>query len=139
MWEKEPPSWLLQRKKKLPGWDLKKITAMAEAFRSDLEETANHTKTLEEVKKQYQPWSEEIRLEYLNMTEGPMAPAALHDWWAVAEDLIGKILDIGALLERKEPLTKRQVSLMRRYFRGYDRDLEKLEKLETDIEKNSAQ
>ena len=67
-----------------------------------------------------------------------MAPAALHDWWAVAEDLIGKILDIGALLERKEPLTKRQVSLMRRYFRGYDRDLEKLEKLETDIEKNSA-
>ena len=57
----------------------------------------------------------------------------------MAEDLIGKILDIGALLERKEPLTKRQVSLMRRYFRGYDRDLEKLEKLETDIEKNSAQ
>ena len=50
-----------------------------------------------------------------------MAPAALHDWWVVAEDLIGKILDIGALLERKEPLTKRQVSLMRRYFRGYDR------------------
>lgn len=118
---------------------LEKITAMAEALRSDLEETANHTKTLEEVRKQYQPWSEEVRLEYLNMTEDPMAPAALHDWWAVAEDLIGKILDIWALLERKEPLTKRQVSLMRRYFRGYDRDLEKLEKLETDIEKNSAQ
>lgn len=118
---------------------LEKITAMAEAFRSDLEETANHTKTLEEVRKQYQPWSEEVRLEYLNMTEGPMAPAVLHDWWAVAEDLVGKILDIGTLLERKEPLTKRQVSLMRRYFRGYDRDLEKLEKLETDIEKNSAQ
>lgn len=109
---------------------LSKTISMAEQFITDIEEIDNRTKTIKEVREEYQSWIQEVNEEYYKLTESPMAPDELHDWFKQVEALAGCVLNMALQLKSIDTFDGSARWLLRSHIRSYYETLEKLRKLE---------
>ena len=105
---------------------LSKTVSMAEQFIADLEEVDNRTKTIKEVQREYKPWIRQVYEEYYKMTEIPVPPDELHDWFGVVEDLVGCVLDMALELRKDVEFKGLDRWVFRNCVRRYYEDLERL-------------
>lgn len=109
---------------------LSKTVSMAERFITDIEEIDNRTKTITEVREEYQSWIREVYEEYYKLTESPMAPDELHEWFLTVEALAGCVLDMALQLRSTDAFEGSDRWLIRSHIQRYYETLEKLGKLE---------
>ena len=109
---------------------LSKTVSMAEQFIADLEEVDNRTKTIKEVQREYKPWIRQVYEKYYKMTEIPVPPDELHDWFGVVEDLVGCVLDMALELRKDVEFKGLDRWVFRNCVRRYYEDLERLRGME---------
>lgn len=68
--------------------------------------------------------------EYYKLTESPMAPDELHDWFKQVEALAGCVLNMALQLKSLDMFDGSVRWLLRSHIRSYYETLEKLRKLE---------
>lgn len=108
------------------------IVSKAEAYIVDLQEVANRTLDLHEMKERYRTWSLEVRKLYLELTDGDIAPEDLHDWSEEILNLAGWVLDLGLWLEYKQSsdeISESELWLIKRTVGEYCESLEKARKM----------
>ena len=82
-------------------------------------------------------WIKEVQVQYLKLTELDVAPNDLHDWAGEIECLAGSILDISLWLENSRgngALGESEIWLINNGIRQYNESLEKLKKIEENID-----
>lgn len=112
-----------------------KTVSMAEQFIADVEEIDNRAKTVDEVQREYKPWIRLVYEEYYKMTEMPVPPNELHDWFAAVEDMAGCVLDMALELRRSEENKEWDRGMIRDCVRRYYDGVEKLKNDEKFIKK----
>ena len=65
------------------------------------------------------------------MTELPVAPDALHEWFKTVEDLAGAVLDMAILLKKDGEYKGGDRWMVQNCIRRYYESLERLRKLES--------
>ncbi len=109
------------------------IVSLAEKFIVDMQEVANKTISIEEMQKKYSGWINEVKIQYLRLTDGDMPPIDLHDWIDEIENLAGRILDLSILLENDRGngvIGERELWLINNAISHYNASLEKLKNIE---------
>ena len=112
-----------------------KTVSMAEQFIADVEEIDNRAKTVDEVQREYKPWIRLVYEEYYKITEMPVPPNELHDWFAAVEDMAGCVLDMALELRRSEENKEWDRGMIRDCVRRYYDGVEKLKNDEKFIKK----
>lgn len=88
------------------------------------------------MQKKYGNWIKEVRIQFLKLTDGDIAPDDLHDWSGEIENLAGRILDISVLLENDRGngiIGERELWLINNAIAHYNESLEKLKEIEKNI------
>lgn len=115
---------------------LASIVSLAEKFIVDMQEVMNRTISIEDMQKKYGNWIKEVRIQFLKLTDGDIAPDDLHDWSGEIENLAGRILDISVLLENDRGngiIGERELWLINNAIAHYNESLEKLKEIEKNI------
>lgn len=115
---------------------LASIVSLAEKFIVDMQEVVNRTISIEDMQKKYGNWIKEVRIQFLKLTDGDIAPDDLHDWSGEIENLAGRILDISVLLENDRGngiIGERELWLINNAIAHYNESLEKLKEIEKNI------
>lgn len=113
------------------------VVSLAEQFIIDMQEVANQMISMEEMQSKYGKWIKEVQVQYLKLTELDVAPNDLHDWAGEIECLAGSILDISLWLENSRgngALGESEIWLINNGIRQYNESLEKLKKIEENID-----
>ena len=66
---------------------LASIVSLAEKFIVDMQEVVNRTISIEDMQKKYGNWIKEVRIQFLKLTDGDIAPDDLYDWSGEIENL----------------------------------------------------
>lgn len=110
---------------------LTKTVSMAEQYIADIREIDNRTKNILDIRKTYAGWIKEIYEEYYKITELPVPPDDLHEWFKTVEDLAGTVLDMAILLKKDEEYSGGNRWMVQNCIRRYYESLERLRKLES--------
>lgn len=112
---------------------LSKTVSMAEKYIADIREIDNQTQTIADIRRNYGKWIQEVYEEYYRMTELPVAPNELHDWFGAIENLAGCILDMAILLNKDKEYADNERWLIQNCIRRYNEGLEKLKELDENL------
>ncbi len=113
------------------------IVTKAERFIYDLQETANGTCTIEDMQSRYGEWIKRVNDDYIRLSDEDVPPDDLHDWSYEIMDLAGWVVDMSIWFENKRGggiIGENEKWLMKSAIKRYKESLERLKKLEEDIE-----
>lgn len=109
---------------------LVKTVSMAEQYIADIREIDNRAQTISGIRKTYAGWIREVYEEYYKMTELPVAPDDLHEWFKAVEDLAGCVLDMAILLKKEEEYSGGERWMIQNCIRRYYEGVEWLKEME---------
>lgn len=112
---------------------LKLFVNMAEDFFYDLQEMENQTLSCQALKDKYLQWMNEVKRQYIRLSDVSVGPDDFHNWSEEIVTLAGYVLDCSILLaEEKEQngMSERNVWLIQHARQQYDESLERLREIE---------
>ncbi len=112
------------------------IVTLAEKFIADMQEVANRTMMIDQIRSKYRDWIIEVRKRYIELSDEAVPPEDLYDWTEEIMTLAGWVMDMAILMEpNKETKTigERELWLIANATRLYRESMEKLKILEEDI------
>lgn len=113
------------------------LVNLAEKFIVDLQEVRNKTIAISVMRDKYGNWIDEVREQYIRLSDGDVPPNDLHDWSEEITSLAGWVLDCALLLDNENGggvITDRERWLIDNALQHYYESMEKIKKLEKVLE-----
>lgn len=115
---------------------LKLFIDMAADFLVDFQEIENKMFTYKVLQTKYGQWIQNVRSEFISLSDIEVAPNDLHDWVEEILKMAGSVLDISIMLEgdrETKSITSREEWLITHATKQYYESIERLKELEHDI------
>ena len=112
---------------------LSTVINSAEDFITDLQEIFNGAKKIEEINEKYKRWFNEVRTEYLALSDYDMPPDELNEWSQRILNLAGCVLDMAIYFERRDQKNVPDVEAIKMAIKQYYQSIEKIKTIEEDL------